>query len=335
MAPRDNFHFSPSEEPHAQRRKEILAKHPEIQELFEPDIRPVPYVVAIIFSQIAIAYLQQKFQWSWGLFLAVCWVYGGGASHALSLMTHELSHNLVFKTPRFNDYFGIFCNVGMGFPSSTMFKRYHMEHHRFQGDPSVDADLPTALEGNFFSGIILKAMWVFLMPLAYSCRPQHVRPKKHRGLDNLNVAVLLCTNALVAYTCGIRGLLYLTLSTVLGMGFHPCAGHFIAEHFVFVEGHETYSYYGSLNLFCWNVGYHNEHHDFPRVPGWRLPQIKFIAPEFYENLPSHASWSMVIWNFITQPQMSPFSRMLRTLKDANDAPAVEVAEDLAAEKKKI
>lgn len=309
MEKRVDFFWSYTDEPHVSRRKQIREAHPEIEELCQPDIRPVPFVLAIMASQFALAYYQKD--WSWGFFVLVAWIYGGAASHSLSLMTHELSHNLVFKTTKFNEYFAIFVNTGMGFPSATRFKSYHMEHHQYQGDDKRDVDLPTELEGRMFRNVITKAIWVFLMPLTYSVRPMLVRPKDLRFIDNVNIYTIYASNAIIFYLCGWRGWFYIVLSTVLGMGFHPCAGHFIAEHCVFVEGYETYSYYGALNLLCWNVGYHNEHHDFPRVPGWKLPLVKKIAPEFYENLPQHKSWSYVIWRFITDSSITPFNRMRR------------------------
>jgi sphingolipid delta-4 desaturase len=189
-----------------------------------------------------------------------------------------------------------------------------MEHHQFQGDLEKDVDLPTDWEGRFFTNTPLKALWLLMQPLFYALRPMIVRPKAPRTLDIINTVSIVISDLIVFYFFGPRAVLYLALSTLLGMGFHPVAGHFIAEHYVFVDdgsNQETFSYYGRLNYICWNVGYHNEHHDFPRIPGWRLPEVTKIAPEFYLPLKHYSSWTTVLYNYIFDRTVSPFSRVVR------------------------
>lgn len=313
---RKAFIHSTEKEPHVIRRQEILAKYPQIEKLFGSDWRPAPFVVALVVIQLYLA--RESTKWSNLVFFLVAWIYGGAASHALSLMTHELSHDLLFgdnlgiSKGKLNQWFGIFCNVGMGVPSSTMFKRYHMEHHIHQGDAEMDQDIPTAWEGRFFTNTPLKAIWLLLQPAFYALRPTFVRPKKMFLMDMVNTLVIICSDSLVVHFFGWKSLLFLVASTLLGMGFHPVAGHFIAEHYVFPgDKVETYSYYGPLNWICWNVGYHNEHHDFPRIPGWRLPQVRAIAPEFYNNLPRHKSWTYVLWKYVTDSDIGPYNRVVR------------------------
>jgi hypothetical protein len=145
-----------------------------------------------------------------------------------------------------------------------------------------------------------------------------------------NWAMCLTFDAFMIYQFGFLSMGYLLLSMLLGLGPHPMAGHFIAgmrcvlllrimtlsasEHYVFVRGFETYSYYGPLNFLGFWVGYHNEHHDFPRIPGSRLHlvrvcarvagpidhamcarvQVREKAPEYYESLPQYTSWAKVM-----------------------------------------
>lgn len=41
-------------------------------------------------------------------------------------------------------------------------------------------------------------------------------------------------------------------------------------------------------------------------------QLKEIAPEFYDTLTHHTSWVMVMWAFLSDPEVGPWTRMKRT-----------------------
>jgi len=306
---RHDYYWSFTDEPHASRRKEILAKYPQIKELYGYDPATKYIVLAWVMSQFALAYFLRDA--SWGLILLVAWCYGGFATQALALAMHEISHNLAFAKPLHNRLLGVFANLATVAPHFSMFQRYHMEHHRYQGVEGIDTDIPTKWEGEFFTNALLKFAWVFFQPLFYIFRPLNVRPKNPQFWEFVNWSAVIACDLVVLYYLGGKALTYLFISIFFGSGFHPVAGHFIAEHYVFVKGQETYSYYGPLNYITFNVGYHNEHHDFPRIPGSRLPKLKAMAPEYYDNLPSYNSWSKVIWDYITDPTVGPYSRVMR------------------------
>lgn len=165
------------------------------------------------------------------------------------------------------------------------------------------------------------------------------------SIHALNLTVqLLFDFTLVKFSGSFQPLFYLILSSFLAGSLHPCAGHFISEHYFFsrtdggtesiseqkgqtkkkqqqkeggsdalkgISPPETYSYYGPLNFFTYNVGLHNEHHDFPAVPWTRLYKIHEIANEFYEPLPCHRSWVWVIWTFILDKNVGMWCRVKR------------------------
>ena len=66
-----------------------------------------------------------------------------------------------------------------------------------------------------------------------------------------------------------------------------------------------------MRAIAFNVGYHNEHHDLMMVPWSRLPRLKSIAPEFYDGLVHHRSWTALLFRFLLDPSLSLYSRRVR------------------------
>lgn len=308
---RSDFEWSYTEEPHATRRKEMLAKYPGMKKLMGSDPLFKYIVSAMVLLQIFVCYAMKD--QSWATVMIFAYVFGGTVNHSLSLAIHEIAHNLAFghSRPMTNRIFGFFANLPIGIPVSISFKKYHLDHHRYQGDEEKDVDIPSSMETKLFTRTSSKLIWIILQPLFYSIRPFFVNPKPLGVLEATSIVIQLAFDYILCYNWGIKALVYFVLGTILGTGLHPLAGHFISEHYMFVKGYETYSYYGPLNWLTWNVGYHNEHHDFPSIPGSRLPKVRQIAPEYYANLPSHESWVKVIWDFIFDPEVGPYSRVKR------------------------
>jgi len=308
------FSLVGTDEPHASRRKEILAKYPHIRQLYGPDIRLALWVSILISIQLFFAIASVNFTIL--EYLISAYIVGGTITHALSLANHELAHNLGFREPLYNELLAMLANFAQGLPSCITFKKYHLEHHYYQGVDTIDTDVPTAFEGKIFNTTPRKLVWAFLQPAFYAVRPMMVNPKPLSSMELLNLFLTVAFDLWLARAFGWAALGYNISSTLLGMGLHPCAGHFIAEHYEFTKGQETYSYYGPLNWLCFNVGYHNEHHDFPKVAGVNLPKVKKIAGEYYMNLNEHESWIKVIFDYIWRQDIGPFSRVKRvTTKD--------------------
>ena len=306
----------------ARRRQEIIAAHPEIKSLFGPDLNTKYVVIASLLLQLFALNLLQGAKWYTWLFMT--YTLSGTINHSLTLAMHEAAHSLCSKDRVTNRIIGIFANLTMGIPASASFRRYHLEHHRYQGEDLIDVDIPHPMEGVIFSNSTpMKFVWCLLQPAFYSLRPVFTNPKKPGKWEFLNIAAVIAFDLTIGYFFGLEGVCYLVFGTLLGMGVHPVAGHFISEHYVMNEGQETYSYYGPLNWFTYHVGYHNEHHDFPFVSGKNLRKVRQIAPEFYDTIPHYHSWIKVIWDYIMDEMISPFSRIKRVTLSEEEIEAMK------------
>lgn len=307
------FTYVPDANCHPGRAREMIKKYPQIKELFGP--YPLTFFIALLmFSfQMGLATYFGMTQTSWWVVALTSYIVGAIIHHAFFVIIHEAAHNLIFKSNWANRSAGIMCDICQMVPASVSFRYYHLLHHSNMGEYDLDADLSHIKEANLVGdSFIKKCLWYLLFLLVETLRP--LRLKRQVPIDAWLIAsflIVISTNVLIFQFMGAQAWGYLMLSTLFSVGLHPVGARWIQEHYVYKEGQQTYSYYGPLNLVSLNVGYHNEHHDFFRVPWAKLPKLKALAPEYYDNLYAHYSWSGLLWNFLTNKSVTLYSRILK------------------------
>ena len=314
-------------EPHLARTRKLLATHPDVRELFGHTPATALLVLGVVALQLGVAFLMRG-QPLWKVLLSA-YLVGAVANHALWVLIHECTHNLVFKSGRANQLLQIFANGPIVFPSAASFRKFHLLHHRFQGDPELDADLASPFEakliGNSFFG---KAFWLLTFFAWQALRvPRLKRVNLWDRWYVLNVAWQVAFLAFATWLGGWQGAVYLLLGSVFAIGLHPLGARWIQEHYLTNPEQETFSYYGLANTVALNVGFHNEHHDLMMVPWHRLPEVRRRAPEFYDTLHAHRSWTLLLLRFLFDPKLSLYSRRLRnvTAPARAEAPVLQTA----------
>ena len=311
--PVTDFAHSDAPEPHRDRTKEILRKHPEMRTLIGPNPTTFWYALAVVSLQVTLAVAVSHAPW-WVVF-AVAYLVGAFANHALFVIVHECAHRLVFRARFPNFLTGVLANLPLFFPSAVSFQKYHLKHHAFQGVYELDADIPSVWEAKLIGHSPLgKAVWLLLYPLFQITRPWRLREIAVMDRWTIaNVIIQVSFDLGVLLVFGPKAFAYFALSLFFSIGLHPLGARWIQRHYTTSDGdQETFSYYGPLNRIAFNVGYHNEHHDFPSVAWNRLPQIRAMAPEYYDALYSHSSWTKLLLRFLFDDHLSLFSRVVRT-----------------------
>ena len=318
MAP--DFTYVSYPHPHVERGRQILAAHPELRALAKPFPATALWVSALVASQLALAVLVGHRPWY--VWLPLAYVVGATIDHALWVLIHDSCHNLVFGWRTGNRLVALLANLPFVFPSAMSFWKYHLLHHGHLNEVDFDTDVPGPTESQVVGGSsVRKTLWLAAFALVVgTIRPR--RLAKVPLLDAWTVVNVVIQGVVIAALVMMSGwdpVKYLLVSALLAVGLHPLGARWIQEHYVFAPGQETYSYYGPLNAVAFNIGYHNEHHDLMTIPWSRLPRVRASAPEFYDHLHAHRSWTRLLLTFLGDSNVTLFNRIVRTSHERTSA----------------
>lgn len=319
---------------HRERAKAMIKAHPEIKSLFGHEPSTAFWCLAAAGSQIALALIASFCPWWLALLLA--YVIGSSINIMLFQLGHECVHGLVFKRPFWNRILFTITTLPMFLSGHHTWWPEHLVHHTDMGAkkdfitrrrtfflatrPTSPLFLPYSLfmlvtqMVRSVAGLVMYAFGSLLRGrLQPGPRTLAVLADEHlvSGYERENFTTWAVWYPLINLTtCGAlfavggwKSVVYLLASQTFFTGFlHPyCLGWVLGiSHFHGARRYQpTASHYGwFINLVSFNAGLHVEHHDLMTIPWRRLPELRRIAADFYDDLETIPSYTWLALQFV-------------------------------------
>jgi len=205
----------------------------------------------------------------------------------LFTLIHESIHRTPFRTQWLNDWVARVCSVLLVLPSDW-FRYFHLAHHRFTQDPENDPELMSPKPETMRQYLVhlsgIPVWWSHIKTLVINasgrCSDTFVPAKGRRKVRNEAQIMIAVYALMVAVSVYLQTavLLYVwVLPAIFGQPFLRI--YLLAEHgrcpYVanMLENSRTTTTTWLVRKLAWNMPYHAEHHAYPTVPFYRLPEF--------------------------------------------------------------
>ena len=206
---------------------------------------------------------------------------GAPISHGLYILSLECANNLCFGHEFYDRSLSIFSNLTTTIPYAEFQRFSEAEHRAFCGGPR-DPNFSVCSEVTRRRKLAYLAAYPLLIGHRWFSR----RPIRLNQFMSYGILIQTTFNLLIWCCFGFSTLFYFFCSTYLAFcPLHPMATHLFFEHYL----EQTRSYYGVLNPFLFNAGFHREKHHHPRVPWTKIHlirQLYFFSDDLLHQIPT-------------------------------------------------
>ena len=205
----------------------------------------------------------------------------------LFTLLHETTHQTPFNSAELNTLVGYVCGFFIVLPSNW-FQYFHLAHHRHTHDPEKDPELQSPKPKTWGEYLIYLSgvpVWIshirtLLVNASGSCDDEFVPRVRLRTVKleaRFMIAIYVVTAAVSLYFASPVLIYIWVLPILLGQPFlrlYLLAEHGHCPHVanMFENTRTTFTSKLVRNL-AWNMPFHAEHHAFPTVPFYLLPNL--------------------------------------------------------------
>jgi fatty acid desaturase len=229
---------------------------------------------------------------------------GGLALSTLSVLAHESSHNLFTRKPGIDSVLGFFCGLPSLF-SVAGYRVVHPLHHKYlhsEEDPDDIENVSSnpSLLRLVYLLVFVAGVYLYLVTVPLNALRKGTPEERARVIVEWLAMVLIAATGwmLLPYRWMLKGWLYPLF--VAGQ-FANLRG--IAEHGLTSGGNEltdtrTVTTHPALAFMMCNINYHLEHHLYPGVPWYNLPQLHLLLQDDYLEAGSsvYRSYAVFMWD---------------------------------------